>query len=187
MMDRSEFAQAMERLFSYFNRQLNKTLLEEWYKEFGKLPEATFFDAVSDAISERRSPPSLNEMRGHVRKHDPRAQAKLGRGGGAKLNTSEFQGDEKDLEFSRQVAPEFFKLLAAANKRGRNAENVEKLFRSFISHARGVAMKLGILDRVDWAEFDGQFGCRMPGDWRNEGKDADTSRGSRPENDGRVE
>jgi hypothetical protein len=182
-MDRKEFGTHMTRLFSYYGREPTVTLLQEWYKEFGNLPENAFYDAVTDAITERKSPPTLAEMKGHVRKHDPRTSWQPGR---ARAQTTPFEGDEKDVEFSRRVAPEFFKLLSVASKRGRNGENVERMFRHFIAHARGVAMDLGILNRIDWAEFDGQFGCEMPGAWkREESTDADHDQGS-PGNDGRV-
>lgn len=162
-MDRKEFGTHMTRLFSYYGREPTVTLLQEWYKEFGKLPEYAFHDAVTDAITERKSTPTLAEMRSHVRRHDPRSAQQAGR---PKIQTSPFDGDEKDLEFSRRVAPEFFKVLSAATKRGRNNEEVERMFGQFVAHARGVAMQLGIVDRIAWAEFDGQFGCKVPGAWK---------------------
>ena len=158
-MDKQHFTVQTERLWNYFGREVpHKGTFAEWWTEFSSLIDGAYTDAVTEATRTRKSLPTLQEFKQIVARHDPRKRGHVRQ----RTGRVEFDGDRKDLEFMAWAVGATMRMIETRSKEERRRRAVKLL-----ADGRGHAMRLGIVDRIDWQAMAQALGVELPSAWRN--------------------
>lgn len=159
-MSPEEFKTHATKLHDFYGKKPTGEAMKFWFAEVGKLPGHVMEQAVIDTCLHERFMPTLAEFKKRMYNRNERAKGRAGAESQIPPDPVLTLGEQK---FNAKIFPLWNAFLEGANRLGEETRNRE--FAKFMIDFHGYAVHCGVHGLIDWPDFEGQFGFKVPAAW----------------------